>query len=146
MPSLHIAWTLMVLYCLRDRGWPLRIVSTFIAALTLITMLGSGEHWLIDAVVSVPLVAFVFALRARSAGGNLRWTVCGGSGAVTLGWLIALRSGAVLLLPDWGRFVLVVMTIAVGLVVTPALLNHHGPVDRLAGRNKVIADALAGNT
>ncbi len=153
MPSLHIAWTLMVLFCTLERGWPLRIASALISALTLAMMLGSGEHWLIDAVVSVPLVTWVFALRARSISPRIRWTICFSAGTVTVAWLLALRTGAALLIPAPFQILAVSLTVLAGSIATPAVLGYwprtlgaDDPLDRVTERNRVMEVELAGNT
>lgn len=64
MPSLHTAWVLMAFLATRGMPWPIRAVTAFAAAGTMIATLGAGEHYLTDLVVACPFVLLVRALCA----------------------------------------------------------------------------------
>jgi hypothetical protein len=126
MPSLHISWTLIIIVCTLGWHWMLRVAAVVISALTLIAMLGSGEHYFIDAVVALPLVAAVLAGTARSLPRRRRLTICGGSAIVTVIWLLAFRTGAALAFNDGGRILITVATALTGAaaIVTLAWMFH----------------------
>lgn len=114
MPSLHISWTLIILVCALSWHWTLRAAAVVISALTLLAMLGSGEHYFIDAVVALPLVAGVLAGTARSLPRVLRLTMSAGTSIITLAWLLAFRTGAALALSDGRRVLASVATAVIG--------------------------------
>jgi hypothetical protein len=118
MPSLHISWTLIIMVCTLGWHWTLRVAAVVISVLTLLAMLGSGEHYFIDAVVALPLVAGVLAGAARSLPRVLRLTICAGSSIITVAWLLAFRAGAALALTDGGR---VLATTAAAVVGTASI-------------------------
>jgi hypothetical protein len=94
MPSLHVGWALLVFANSWSRARSRWIVpgAALFLALTAFATLGSGEHYLIDLIVSVPLTLAVQAGFAAS-GSLRRFAVLTGS-ALTIGWMIALRTGA----------------------------------------------------
>jgi len=61
IPSMHMAWALLVLYFLFDT-WVGRIIGGVHVVLTVLSTLGSGEHYFIDLIASVPFTAFVLLL------------------------------------------------------------------------------------
>ena len=68
MPSLHMAWALLLWFCCRpfsrlSRGFALAYVL-----LTVVATLGTGEHYLADLVVALPFSVAVQALWTPSAG------------------------------------------------------------------------------
>src|SRR6266852_6322874 len=74
MPSLHIAWVLLVF--------------------TVFATLGSGEHYFIDLVVGFPFALFVYGLCAFPLGWRQERKAAFGLGlGLTLGWFAALRVG-----------------------------------------------------
>jgi hypothetical protein len=62
MPSMHIAWAIMIF--LYTRNFPIwaRCYAGLFAVLTACATIGSGEHYLIDLVVALPLVVMIRAL------------------------------------------------------------------------------------
>jgi hypothetical protein len=92
MPSLHVAW--VILLCWNSRGLPrwLRSAMLAFALLTIIATLGSGQHYLMDLVVSVP-----FALAVQAALGWKSVKMRQRVGAITAGialtaaWLMLIR-------------------------------------------------------
>jgi len=97
MPSLHVAWALLLLWNLRVRRG-LLIAATFFLACTVLATLGSGEHYLADLVVSP---ALVLAIQSACGGvaSALRRLSFGVGSAMTVGWLIAFRTGAAQWIP-----------------------------------------------
>ena len=64
MPSLHTAWVLIAFLATRGMRWPVRALAAIAAAGTMLTTLGTGEHYLTDLVVACPFVLLVRALCA----------------------------------------------------------------------------------
>jgi len=94
MPSLHVGW--VILLCWNSRGLPraLRAGLVLYLLLTVVATLGSGQHYLVDLVVSVP-----FALAVQSTASyrlfNRSWSITAivaGLG-LTFAWLLLLRYG-----------------------------------------------------
>jgi len=96
IPSLHIAWVVLLYW--NAKGLP-RAVRVFLAlylALTVVSTLGTGEHYFVDLVAGLP---FAFAVQAIVAPGVKlsvsRRAVAASSGLVlTLLWLLLVRFGA----------------------------------------------------
>jgi hypothetical protein len=96
MPSLHMAWTLLVWWYSRGLSLAERLVAFAFLALTAFATLGTGEHWFIDLVVAFPFALFIHALCAY----RVCWkdsqrllAILAGLG-ITLAWLASLRFGA----------------------------------------------------
>ena len=94
-PSLHIGWILLCFWNARGLGISARVISTIYLVLTALATLGTGEHYLIDLVVAVPLCLCVQAICLRGADrfSGLRLGSLVTGGVLTLAWLIALRTG-----------------------------------------------------
>jgi hypothetical protein len=95
MPSLHLAWTLLVWWSSRGLSWADRFIAFVFLAFTAFATLGTGEHWFIDLVVAFPFALLIQALCAY----QLSWrdsrrmaTILAGLGT-TLAWLAMLRYG-----------------------------------------------------
>lgn len=96
MPSLHMAWTLLVWWYSRGLSRAERLIAFGFLALTAFATLGTGEHWFVDLVVAFPFALFIDALCAY----HVSWkdsrrlmAIVTGLG-VTLAWLASLRYGA----------------------------------------------------
>jgi hypothetical protein len=93
IPSLHMAWVLLVWWYSRGLSWWERGVAFAFVFFTVLATLGTGEHYFIDLVVAFPfallmeaLCAFELPVRERS-----RLTALGVGLLATLVWLDALR-------------------------------------------------------
>jgi hypothetical protein len=100
MPSLHVGW--VVLLCWNSRGFPrvLRAALFMYLALTVIATLGSGQHYLVDLVVSLPFAltmqsaaVCIFREKSRRAIGTMLTGL-----TLTAGWLMLVRFGVPLML------------------------------------------------
>ncbi len=98
MPSLHVGWTLLLFWNLRRRNWWMGILSGCYLLLTALATLGSGEHYLVDLMVAPALALAIQGACTRTAS-RMRWIAVAVGGAMTLSWLIALRTGAALAIP-----------------------------------------------
>jgi len=98
MPSLHVAWALLLAWNLRHR---LALMSTSAVYLscTILATLGSGEHYLADLIVSPALVLAVQAACKGVSPGYRGLGLTVGS-TLTLLWLIAFRTSAALAIPS----------------------------------------------
>ena len=93
MPSLHMAWALVLWF--NTRSLPLSVRTSFalIILATMLAALGRGEHYLIDLVVAFPLALAAQALCSLEWSGQARPTAV--IGALLLGgWLLYLRADA----------------------------------------------------
>jgi hypothetical protein len=96
MPSLHMAWTLLVWWYSRGLSRAERVIAFLFLALTAFATMGTGEHWFIDLVVAFPFALFIDAVCAC----QVSWkdsrrllAILAGLG-VTLAWFASLRYGA----------------------------------------------------
>ena len=85
MPSVHIAWTLLLMWHLPTRQALVRLGAFVFLVLTTLATLGLGEHYLIDLVLAVPLAASAQAICAAS------WFPGIAGLALTSAWLLAFR-------------------------------------------------------
>jgi len=95
MPSLHLACALLVWWNSRTwRRWGRALAGLFLV-LTALATLGLGEHYLIDLVVAVPFTVAMTAATTTSVPmvSIERSLALFGGGALTLLWLVLLRSG-----------------------------------------------------
>jgi len=93
IPSLHMAWVLLVWWYSRGLSWWERSVAMIFLVFTVLATLGTGEHYFIDLVVAFPFALLMAALCAFSLpvtdAARVKGVVFGL--AATLGWEIALR-------------------------------------------------------
>ena len=95
LPSLHLAWVLLAWWYSKGLSAWERGVVLFFLVFTVISTLGTGEHYLIDLIVAWPFALFVYALCAWPvpwSNGIRGISVFIGLG-MTLGWIGALRMG-----------------------------------------------------
>jgi len=107
-PSDHFAWALVILwfawkYC----GWKVRAAALLFAICTVLATLGTGEHYIIDLVLSVPFVAAILALVDRE------WKRAGCLFLALLVWNVSLRQGWALPLAPPAVWLLCGLTFAV---------------------------------
>jgi hypothetical protein len=115
IPSMHMTWALLVLWSALELGpWALTIAAAFVGFTALAT-LGSGEHYVVDLVVSIPLAFAVWNIFRRD---KLRAAL--GLGLVG-GWLAYLRSGLFLGTPGFANWMLIGAT--AGVVITSESLR-----------------------
>lgn len=122
MPSMHMTWALLVWVAAWELGpLSLTIASVFVTFTGLATV-GSGEHYLIDLVVSVPLVMMVYGICTRR-----RRLAVTGLGLV-VAWTVYLRLG--IQLPAAIHWCFVAGTIlATGWLMRQFLTTRAAPAD-----------------
>ena len=95
MPSVQFAFALLIWWnaARLATGW--RCLAAAVVILTFLAALGFGSHYFVDLVVAVPLAVAVqaFALRVRSWASHERRMAFWGGVSLTLGWIVALRTG-----------------------------------------------------
>jgi len=99
MPSLHVGWTMLLFWNTRHRAWWISLAAGLYVTMTALATLGLGEHYLMDLVVAVPAALSLQMLWLR-AQGSAHWIAMGFGLAITLVWLIALRTGVALSIPS----------------------------------------------
>ncbi len=93
IPSLHMAWVLLIWWYSRGLSWWVRAVAFLFLIFTVAATMGTGEHYFIDLVVGFPFAVFMETLcsfdvpwHTRSKIIALAWGLGG-----TLTWLALLR-------------------------------------------------------
>jgi hypothetical protein len=97
MPSLHVAWMLLLFWNTLRRAWWMRLIAAVYLVLTALATLGLGEHYLADLMVAPPMVAAIQAACTRTAVKE-KWIALASGATITLSWLIALRTGAAMMI------------------------------------------------
>jgi hypothetical protein len=106
IPSMHMTWALLILWSALELGPLALAMAGALTGFTLLATLGSGEHYLVDLVVSVPLACAVWNAFRRD-----KPRVALGLGLVCA-WLIYLRSEAFLLCPGIVNWMFITGTFA----------------------------------
>jgi hypothetical protein len=96
IPSLHMAWVLLVWWYSRGLSWWERAVAFAFLFFTVLATVGTGEHYFVDLVVAFPFALFMESLCASKLPWRERQRVAAlGFGlSSTLTWLLALRYAA----------------------------------------------------
>ncbi|MCE2747190.1 MAG: fused MFS/spermidine synthase, partial [Burkholderiales bacterium] len=99
VPSMHFGWALAIVWLAYvEHHRRFFIVAVGFAFLTVLATLGLGEHYVVDLVVSVPFMLWLFALLSTRLGtSSLRQRAFWVGVVVYLGWVVVLRWGA----PVW---------------------------------------------
>lgn len=96
IPSLHMAWVVLLYWNAKGLSRSLRVFLAVYTALTVLSTMGTGEHYFVDLVAAVPFALFVQSVVSPERKAALvRRAVSAGSGmALTLAWLILVRIAA----------------------------------------------------
>ncbi|MGA9509612.1 MAG: phosphatase PAP2 family protein [Candidatus Sulfotelmatobacter sp.] len=99
MPSLHVAWVVLLYWNSRGLRRVLRATLLLYVLLTVFATLGSGQHYLVDLIVSLPFALGVQAAAAFALPHKLRCVgaILAGIGLTVL-WLVCVRFGVPLAL------------------------------------------------
>jgi len=111
MPSMHMTWALLVWWSAWRLGSLATAIATGFLALTMLAMLGFGEHYLIDLVVAVPMVMLVEGISTAKR----KLTITGA--VVAVGWMVFLRLGLAVHVPLVVNWALVVATFAIAVIM-----------------------------
>jgi PAP2 superfamily protein len=116
IPSLHVGW--VVLLCWNSRGLPraLRASLVLYLLLTVVATLGSGQHYFVDLVVSLPFALAVQSIASYALPLQSRRTAMVAGIGFTAAWFLAIRFGVALALKSPAiPWMLVVATIVITL-------------------------------
>lgn len=117
IPSLHMAWVLLLFWNTKGTSRALRVFLEVYLALTVVSTLGTGEHYFVDLVAGIP---FAFAVQTAVAPdikpSFSRRAVAVASGlALTIFWLLLIRFGAKWMLVSpalpWGLAAMTVVAV-----------------------------------
>ena len=119
IPSLHIAWAVLLWWNSRKLSAPLRVFTGLYFVLTILSTLATGEHYLVDIIAGIPFALCVQAIispenpslkladRARIAASSL---------ALTLVWMLVIRFETKWLfispIVPWGLGIFTIVTVA----------------------------------
>ena len=107
-PSGHFAWALMMFwFATKYATKPVRIAAGLYAVVMVLATLGTGEHYIIDLVLSVPFAAGILALVYK------QWKYAAIAMIAVVAWCYSLQNGLVLVLPPIVAWILVGATVAV---------------------------------
>jgi hypothetical protein len=93
MPSLHMTWALLAFWYSSGASWWVRVVASVFLAFTVLSTLGTGEHYLADLVVAMPFSLMILAVFSFSAAWADAWRIRAivfGLAATVL-WMTLLR-------------------------------------------------------
>jgi hypothetical protein len=96
IPSLHMAWAMLLYWNTKGLSRGLRGFLAVYVALTVVSTLGTGEHYFVDLVAGVPFALAVQAVVSPDHKAEFpRRTVVAMAGlALTMTWLLLVRFGA----------------------------------------------------
>ena len=93
IPSLHMGWVMLAWWYSRGLSLGTRIFAGMFVVFTVLSTMGTGEHWMVDLVVGFPFALLVSALadtRSRLLSRERLTPLFAGLG-MTLGWFALLR-------------------------------------------------------
>jgi len=96
IPSLHMAWVVLLFWNTKSLSRAMRIFMALYLALTVISTLGTGEHYFVDLIASLPFALFVQAVvwPGDKPKLSVRAAVAASGLGLTLAWLLLVRFGA----------------------------------------------------
>ncbi|MGH9498902.1 MAG: phosphatase PAP2 family protein [Terriglobales bacterium] len=96
IPSLHMAWVMLLYWNTKGLSRGLRIFVAAYAVMTAVSTLGTGEHYFVDLVAGVPFALAVQAIVSPDGKARVsRRALTAGTGfALTMAWLLLVRFGA----------------------------------------------------
>jgi hypothetical protein len=104
MPSLHVAWTLLCLLYLWRLGNLTRLIAVPVTLLTAAATLASGEHYVADLLVALPLAVAIRGAFYLEASLRTRLMIAAAGLAMVLAWVISGRLGLLATSsPHWSR-------------------------------------------
>jgi len=112
MPSMHMTWALLVWWSAWELGPVALGIASAVVGFTGLATLGSGEHYLIDLIVAVPLAMAVNGIYRRS------WSRAIAGVAMVVGWTVYLRMGLWTGVAATLHWMLIAVTLVVALIFT----------------------------
>jgi len=122
IPSLHVAWVLLLWWSCRPFARWARVASVLYLLVTIIATMGIGEHYLVDLIAAIPFALMVEALCLSSAAHRARVLSFFAGLVLTLAWLGLVRLGTPLVLKSWlVPWTLAILSTAAVLLLEPTL-------------------------
>lgn len=93
IPSLHMAWVMLLYWNTKGQSWAMRVFLAVYLALTIVSTLGTGEHYFVDLVAGVPFAFAVQAIVAPDTKPAIWQRAAAASSGIglTLFWLLLVR-------------------------------------------------------
>lgn len=88
IPSLHMAWGMMIFLCSLRLGLLYRVIAALLMILTAVSALAFGEHYLIDVLIAVPFAFVIYLLAQFSETGKIdKWLLasCAAAAFIMIG-------------------------------------------------------------
>jgi hypothetical protein len=131
MPSLHVAWAVLLARSTAGARRSLRIAAWLYAAFTIIATIGSGEHYVFDLIATAPFLVALEAATAHRTIPSTRRVVLFVIGVIMYSaWIVAIRNAPAtipwLAAAPWLVWVLVLVTLGVSAVIA---LRHRAVND-----------------
>jgi PAP2 superfamily len=146
MPSLHVGWALLLWWNSRKFPATLRAGMLLFLLLTVVATLGTGQHYLVDLVVSLPFALTVQAVASYRLLTARRITAAVTGGGFVAGWLLLIRFGIrfALISPvvPWS---LILITVSVSLWLED-WMSRENLVEPVAGNVPVVMSGLVRST
>lgn len=146
MPSLHVGWALLLWWNSRKFPATLRAGMLLFLLLTVVATLGTGQHYLVDLVVSLPFALTVQAVASYRLPTSRRITAAVTGGGFVAGWLLLIRFGIrfALISPviPWS---LILITVSVSLWLED-WMSRENLVEPVAGNVPVVMSGLVRST
>ncbi|HXY25158.1 MAG TPA: phosphatase PAP2 family protein [Candidatus Acidoferrum sp.] len=142
IPSLHMAWVLLVWWYSRGLSWWERAVAFAFLFFTVLATMGTGEHYFVDLVVAFPFALLIEALCTFELSvTDLTRLVSAAAGLfVTLAWMEALRYASRFFWHGaWIPWTLCAATVAVSIVLEKRLWNSAHVKEVLGAANALKA-------
>jgi hypothetical protein len=146
MPSLHMSWALLAFWYSRGAASWVRIVASVFLTFTVLSTLGTGEHYLADLVVAMPFSLMILAAFSFSAAWADAWrirVIVFGLSSTVL-WMTLLRFQPHLFWVSPGiPWTLIVLTVAATLLLEGRLALSSKPAASSVDLAKVQMQASA---
>jgi hypothetical protein len=93
MPSLHMTWALLAWWYSRGLSWMAQTITALFVIFTVVTTMGTGEHYFVDLLVAFPFALFLESVCSISLPLASKERILGVSagGFGTAGWFLMLR-------------------------------------------------------
>jgi hypothetical protein len=133
MPSLHVAWAVMLARSTAGARKSLRAAAWLYALLTILATVGSGEHYVFDLIATAPFLIALEAATARRIIAQRRRVLIFVAGLALYSlWIIAIRN-APSTIPVLASSPVLVWTLVVAtLAISAVLALRHGQLEKSA--------------
>jgi hypothetical protein len=127
VPSLHLFAALLPWWNVRTGGTPVRLATGAFLVGTFAATLATGEHYLVDLILTVPFGLGIQLAFFAQPGVNQfrRWLMIAAGAVLTVFWVVLLRSAALIeSVPSVALFALVALSLVLPMLArrTPGLL------------------------